>query len=206
MSPRRDSFIGSAGQIRWRSDVESMTTVVWVPRKDCKCAIELFGEHDPGQLMGKGHGAKGEQQVGAVAGGLRPAIGRPDSEVQVLGAGVPLPPDPGSELFGGHGAAPCVEQNESGGRASGFLKRFPERGFAGELILIHGCVMPEARGEFCEGVFEQARLLARCDGREGEAHRGPRECLVTSELIHEIPNTGELFRLNLFYPAFCDIL
>jgi hypothetical protein len=44
-----------------------MTAVVWVPRKDCKCAIELFGEHDPGQLMRKGHGAEGEQQVGALA-------------------------------------------------------------------------------------------------------------------------------------------
>src|SRR6201996_9428593 len=108
-----------------RSDVESMAAVVGMPSKDCKCAIELFGEHDPGQLMGKGHGAEGEQQVGAVAGFLRPAVGRPDGEVQVLGAGVAFPSDPGSELFGGHGAAASIEPEEPGGCASGFLKRLP---------------------------------------------------------------------------------
>jgi hypothetical protein len=50
-----------------QSELESVTAVVRMPSKDCKCAIELFGEHDPGQLMGKGHGAEGEQQIGAVA-------------------------------------------------------------------------------------------------------------------------------------------
>ena len=83
----------------------SVTAVVWVPSEDCKCAIELFGEHDRGPARAARSWAQGEQQVGACRVLLRPSIGGADGEVQMLRAGVALAPDPRGELLGGHGAS-----------------------------------------------------------------------------------------------------
>src|SRR5882757_1869730 len=72
ISPRRDSF----GMMWRRSAVESVAAVIGVASKDCKCAVELLGQHDPGELMREGHGSEGKQEIGALARLLLPSIRR----------------------------------------------------------------------------------------------------------------------------------
>ena len=48
-------------------------------------AVDLLGEHDAGELVGKGDESEREQEVGALAGGVGPAVGRADGEHQRAG-------------------------------------------------------------------------------------------------------------------------
>src|SRR2546423_14020215 len=48
-----------------------------------KCAINLLCEHSAGKLVRKGHGRKGQQQVGTLAPGLRQPFGAADEKQQV---------------------------------------------------------------------------------------------------------------------------
>jgi hypothetical protein len=60
--------------------------VIGVSRKDCKRAIELLAEHQTGELVGEGHGAEREQEAGADAVGVCPAVGGTDGEDNPLAA------------------------------------------------------------------------------------------------------------------------
>jgi hypothetical protein len=88
--------------------------MVGVASHDCKCAVDLFGEDDPGQFMRQRHGAEGKQQVGGGSRVRRPAACRADGEDDGLPARVPLALEPGGEVFGGVGFAPGIEKNEQG--------------------------------------------------------------------------------------------
>lgn len=140
-----------------------MAAVVRVPSKDCKCAIDLFREHEPRQFMRKCHGAEGEEQIGLLARLFRPSIRWSDGEVQMMGSRVALTPNPGSQFLRRHAASARIEQDEFGGHASGFLEGFVERGFARELFLIDGCIVGQTRSEFLECIVEQACLPARAN-------------------------------------------
>src|SRR5579884_677693 len=76
-SPRRDCSLDSVM-------AKSMARVIRMPRKDCKCPVDLLAEHHPRQLMWQGHGRKRKQQAGALAGRLRPAIRRTNGKDDTL--------------------------------------------------------------------------------------------------------------------------
>src|SRR5438876_658392 len=105
-----------------RTDHCSLTTVlvagvIWVACEDCKCTVELLGEHQAGECMGKGKGAEGKQELSVAASGLRPAVSRADGEDHMLRALIPVPTQPGSKRFGGHLAAATIEQDRDNGGA-----------------------------------------------------------------------------------------
>lgn len=63
MRPRRDgSCVFKICCSRCLDGMSLMAGVVWVACEDCKCAIELFGEHQARQCMRKGETAKRKQQ------------------------------------------------------------------------------------------------------------------------------------------------
>ena len=121
-----------------------MAGVVGVSGEDGEGAVELLGEHDAGQLVGKGHGAEGEQQVGALACFRRPSVCGADGEVEMLRAAVALAPKPRGELLRGHLAAASIEQDELCGYAAGFVERGDECGLGEELLLLDAGVVGEA--------------------------------------------------------------
>ena len=147
-----------------------MAGVVGVSGEDGECAIELLGEHDAGELVGKGHGAEGEQEGGALAGCGRPAIGGADGEVEMLDARVALVAEPCGELLGRKGTAPCVEKNQLCGCASRFFECGEKRGLRGEVLLLDGGVVSETFAVFLERIVEEAEFLAGGDGRESHTH------------------------------------
>jgi hypothetical protein len=150
--------------------------VVGVVGEDGEGAVELFDEDDAGELMGEGHGAKGEEQIARLrsegaSGALRPAVGGADGEDQVLSALIAAAFDPPGEFLGGEGLAARVEQNQ-GGRGAGAQggDGFGEGGLGAVVGGFDGSVWGEALeivvGDGLEGVFAGARA----DGRDGEPH------------------------------------
>src|SRR6266403_1970229 len=74
--------------------------------EDGEGAVELFGEHDAGELVGESHGAEGKLLVGALAEIFGEAVGVAAKEEQFAGAAVAKFPEPfgegvRSEIFSG---------------------------------------------------------------------------------------------------------
>jgi hypothetical protein len=63
-----------------------------MPSKDCKCPVDLFAEHNPGQFMRQGHRSEGEKHSRLRPFPVGPAIRWPDSENHARLSLVALPP------------------------------------------------------------------------------------------------------------------
>jgi len=63
--------------------------------EDCPCSVELFKENDPGQFVGKGHGAQAKAYIRAfkdlVTESIRPADDKTGCPARIF--------QPGLELF-----------------------------------------------------------------------------------------------------------
>jgi hypothetical protein len=83
--------------------------------QNCTCAVELLGEDQAGQGVGHGEGSEGQQELGAAAGFVAPAVRWAYSTHELLRTLVAALADPGGEGLRGHLAPPAVQQNGDGG-------------------------------------------------------------------------------------------
>jgi hypothetical protein len=83
--------------------------------EDGEGAVELFGEHDPGEFMGESHGAQRESLVGALAEIFGKAVGVAAEEDQFAGAAVAEFPKPFGEGVRIKVLSGSVEKNYGGG-------------------------------------------------------------------------------------------
>jgi hypothetical protein len=69
-----------------RPDPNLMSRVVRVAGQDGQGAIDLFGKHNPGELVRQGHWTEGKEKVGSLSCGRGPTVGGTDGEHQTLSA------------------------------------------------------------------------------------------------------------------------
>jgi hypothetical protein len=152
----------------------SVAGVVRVARENCKCAVELLGEDETGEGVGERERAEGEQEGGALAGGVGPSAGGADGEEDVLLALIAALPEPCGEGLGRKLAAAAIEKNNGDGSAAmPAIKPFEERVFSSEGLGLAsgelGAAVEVKRGESLKGV---SRSRARTDVGDGELHGG----------------------------------
>jgi len=63
----------------WRR-LESVTGVVRMPSKYCKCPIDLFGQHQASEFVGQRHWPQRQHRLRLPGRTLRPTIRRPNGE------------------------------------------------------------------------------------------------------------------------------
>ena len=116
----------TSGRRWWHG--ESVAGVVGVAGEDGEGAVGLLGEDDAGELVGQGDAAQGEEQAGAGAGVIRPAVCGADGEDEALGSLVAVGAEGGGEFLGGELFAAAVEEDDEGGDAAGLGCRPLEEG------------------------------------------------------------------------------
>src|SRR5215472_4734121 len=79
--------------------------------EDCKCAIDLFGEDDPGDGVRQGHGTQRHEQARSFFRVFRPPVSGTDREDNLLSAAVALTAQPFCKFLRAHLASATVEQN-----------------------------------------------------------------------------------------------
>src|SRR5947209_8248121 len=99
----------------------SMTCVIRVPSKDCKCAIHLFREHCARQLVRKCDPAETQRFVRPGSCGLAPSISAADREHHVLYAVILRIAQQARDLFRTAHLPSAVEQHQHGLRPAGEL-------------------------------------------------------------------------------------
>ena len=137
-------------------------------------AVELLGEDDAGELMGQGDASEGEEKVGALARGGRPAVRGADGQDEMLRAAIAESAETFGELRGSELAALGVEEDGVRGRAARLTAEPVEEGGLGleELAVAWSVV----GGAFKIGVeetvgrFGLGSRTAGDDGCEGDLH------------------------------------
>lgn len=79
----------------------SVAGVVGVARENCARAVELLGHDESGEGVSQGESSERQQEAGAGACRLGPAIGGADGEDDVLRAFITAGSEPGGERFRG---------------------------------------------------------------------------------------------------------
>src|SRR5574341_168528 len=154
-----------------RINADSVSPVIGMSLEDCKCPVELFQQNHTGELVGEGHLAEGEDEVGGVPALVGEAVGGTDGEEQLLGAAVLLVAQQFGELLGGELAAALVEQDERGPRAPGVaLSQLQERLLAGQLVRLGGQVALQAP-EVLLGEGADGGLFGFADPGDAQFHR-----------------------------------
>lgn len=145
--------------------------VIRVPRQDCKCTVDLFADEDAGELVGKGHGAEGEQQASAGAIGAGPAVGRTEREDGVLAAFVALAAQPlGQRLRGKLFAAFVEHDQQRRGSAFEAVDPLEKRSGGFEYAGFGFGIDLRPLQVLCGGRVEALALRADRDGGEGDLH------------------------------------
>src|SRR5690348_14994575 len=107
-----------------------MAGVIGMACEDCKCPVQLLGEHHTRQSVRQRHRAQRKKKICAVSGLFRPPIGRPDREDQLLSSPIALAADPLRKGFRAHLTPSAVEQDEGGWSAAMLtLQGFKKGGF-----------------------------------------------------------------------------
>jgi hypothetical protein len=118
-----------------------MAGVVGVAGEDGEGAVKLLGEDGAGQFMRQGDGAEREDEAGAQAGGVSPAVVGADSENDGLGAGVAQPAEVFGEGFARELLAAGVQQDEDrSGAGGGAVERGEQVGLGGVGLGVCGGV------------------------------------------------------------------
>lgn len=106
-----------------------MAGVIRMSCEDCKCAIDLLGEHEAGKRVCKGELAERQQQPSAFSRTFGPSIGRSDRKYDQLRTLIALVAQPLCKCFRGHLTATTVEEHYNHGRAALLAFRPLEKGF-----------------------------------------------------------------------------
>jgi hypothetical protein len=143
-----------------------------MPREYCKCPVDLFGEDQPRQFMGEGHGPKGEGALRLGTGVFRPAVSRAYGEDDTLLAGVPACAQPTGQFLRGEGLPTAVEQNQpSGGTRPLPGDRSEQRLLITKGGSLDGCVGDDTAEIDISGRSKQVFPATLADKRQGELQR-----------------------------------
>ena len=82
-------------------------------------AIELFGQHDPNQLVRPDRRAEGQHEIRLRQGSAVMAVSAPDAEDGFARTLIPPAFDLAGELAGGQGLAALIQQDQLGARLQG---------------------------------------------------------------------------------------
>src|SRR5579872_3991681 len=95
-----------------------MAGVIRMSCEDCKCAIDLFGEHEAGKRVRKGELTERQQQPGALSRFFRPSVCRSDRKDYQLRTLITLAAQPFCKCFRGHLAAAAIQEHRHDRRAA----------------------------------------------------------------------------------------
>lgn len=105
-----------------------MASVIGMPSKDRRGAIELFREHKPRQSMGQRERSKREKQRGPQTRRIRPAARRTDGEDRVLHSSLAVGAKSCGEGLRVHLFPAAIEKNELGRGAAALALEPGEQG------------------------------------------------------------------------------
>lgn len=145
--------------------------MVRVAFQDCKCAIELFQQDDPGQLVSKRYLAEGNYQIGRLASFLGESISRTDAEKDILRTAVLLVAQELCKLLRAELAPALVEKNESRtGATGGFFCQLHQAGFIAHFVRF-GFRIARKPLEIFSGKRLDCRFFSFSDPCNAELHR-----------------------------------